>query len=1112
MNIRHTAKYQFISRLIAACLFFLAAAASPIYSQEIRFNNLSVNEGLSHYTVTAFCQDRQGFIWIGTADGLNRFDGNRFVVYKNVPADTTSISGNSILSIYEDGEGYLWIGVENGGLNRFNPRSEIFTRFYSVPDNPNSLSHNDVTGITGDKIGNIWLGTRKGLSVLPAGEKNKPDPSFINFYKGENPESTITDNIIYSIFHDSKGNLWLSLSNGFGTDKLELKYDNGISFKRTNFINNPTNPNSPSGRWALYTFEDSKGRIWFSYWNEGLTKYEPSKRKFTRYILDPSFERSLPDNNIEMVIEDDNKNIWAATYGGGLAKLVEDPLSGREYFEKFQFDVKDQLSIPDNRLTTLFKDRSGIIWIGTAGHGLSRFNPKSQFTHINLTDASGKIRYTPSCIHRTKEGNLWAGTYEGILFRISKDGSRTDRFKLNYEGKPVRQNPLITSFCEDEEGTFWITTTRGGIYYILKGDLASQTPQFNRVPAPASDEPIKYPFGYLSVKENSRGELIFGTYNENSIQVLSRENKLKKNFLFRFYNLKAFTWSIENDGEYNWLGSYANGLTKVDFRSGKSISGFKPIPKDLYNSRGIPWADVYSIYKASDGSIWFGTLKSLSKLNPGTDTLKHYRFRDGLSSESVYGILEDKEGNIWVSTYNGISKIEPKTGTFTNYYREDGLQANEFNQYSYHKDREGVLYFGSVLGITVIKPQAAGNKERFPVMKITGIHLSNLPVEDKALIEKGIIEESISFADEIILPNDKNDFTIEFSALDYSSSSKIKYRYFLEGYSGEWTTLSKGSSVNFMNLEPKTYIFKVKSTNNEGIWNEDYARIKVTILPPFWNTWWFKLLGLLISGAIIYAIYSYRIKAAEKKQIELQKLVEEQTLELKERNADLEAFSYSVSHDLRAPLRSIYSFSQIINEDFGHQLPDEARNYFEKITKAAKNMTELIDGILKLARVSRIEMNRAPINLSVIAESIIEELRVVYLDKPLKVRIQPDIMVKGDNTLLTTVIENLLSNAAKFSSGKEEIIIEMGKTRAFDKSKTNAAEVIFIKDNGVGFDMKYSEKLFQVFHRLHSASEFSGTGIGLANVKKIITRHGGVIWAESEQNNGTTFYFNIPQA
>lgn len=1108
MIIGHSAKYKLQRKLLFLAIM-LFAFKLPLFPQEIRFNNLSVNNGLSHYTATSFCQDRQGFVWIGTADGLNRFDGNRFVVYKNVPSDTASISGNSILSIYEDKEGFLWIGVENGGLNKYNPRTEKFIRYMSQPEGNSNLSNNSVTGIAEDKKGNLWLGTRRGLTVLPVEERKKSNPEFITFFKGNSPDNSLTDNIIYSIFLDSKNNLWLSLSNGFGADKLELKIEEQIGFRRKNYTSNPDNPDSPLGKWLLYTFEDSKGRIWFSYWSEGLTMYEPSKNKFTRYINNPLNPGSIQNNNIEMIVEDDQKNIWVATYGEGLAKLIESDITGNKYFVHFKNDARDFLSIPDNRITTLFKDRSGLIWIGTAGHGISMYNPKSQFTNISLTDASGRISYTPSCIHRTAEGNLWAGTYEGILFRISTGGNRSDRFILPMDGKPVRQNPLITSFCEDEDGTLWITTTRGGVFYILKGDLNSPSPKFNRMPPPNSVEKIKYPFGYLSVKETKSGDLIFGTYNENSIQVLRRENKLRKNFELLFYNIKPFTWSIENDGEHVWLGSYANGITKADIKTGEAILGFPYMPKDLYNSRGIPWADVFTIYKASDGSIWFGTMKSLSRLYPGTDTLKHYQFRDGISSETVYGILEDNDKQIWLSTYNGLSKVDPKTGVFTNYYREDGLPSNEFNQFSYYRDRNGYLYFGNTSGITVVRPEPVNSKKEFPAMKITGIHLSNQQTDDKSLIEKGIIKEPLRFTDEIILPHDRNDFTIEFSALDYSSPMKIKYSYMLEGYSNDWTILSKGNSVNFMNLEPKTYLFKVKSTNKEGAWNTEFAQIKVTILPPFWNTWWFRLLGLLISGAAIYGIYTYRIRASEKKQIELQKLVDEKTMELKERNADLEAFSYSVSHDLRAPLRSIYSFSQIIVEDFGHQLPDEAKNYFDKITKAARNMTDLIDGILKMARVSRLEMNRTPVNLSIIAEAIIEELKVVYMHNTINFRIQPDIIVKGDKTLLTTVVENLLSNAAKFSSVKDEIVIEMGKTRAFDKTKTNAAEVIYIRDNGVGFDMKYAEKLFQVFHRLHSSNEFSGTGIGLANVKKIITRHGGVIWAESEPDKGTVFYFTI---
>lgn len=1097
----------FFSHNFIILFFFITSATS---AQDIRFKNLSVTDGLSHNTVTAFCQDKFGFMWIGTVDGLNKFDGNRFTIYRNDPADPSSLSDNSILSIYEDREGILWIGTERGGLNRFDPRTEIFSGFIHNPDNNNSISSNSVTSILSDKAGNLWISTRKGLNKLSASEKRKKYPAFVNYYSNEKDKNSITNNVIYSLFLDSKGSLWLSLSDGFGVDKLDFTDNSFTNFRKTSFRSDPKNPNSLSGDWVLYTFEDSKGRIWIGSWNAGLNRYDPVTKKFVNFKNDPDNRESLGSNYIEMITEDNSGSIWVATYDGGLNRFFESNDGKKEHFVNYKFDNSNSFSLPDNRALILYKDRSGLIWIGTNGHGISRFTPHNQFNDIILKSENKQVEYRPSAIIKTFDGSLWIGTYEGVLFRLSGTRQIKNRITFDYKGKPTRTYPVITSFCEDEEKTLWVATSRGGLYYLPKKNYSSSNPKFIPVGPIKTNPPLQYPLGCLLVKETTDLDLVIGTYNHKGTFLISREDKRNK----RFDNLKQipmpFTWSFANQDQYIWLGSLYNGISQIDTKTLAAKVHFTILPQNQFDKKSVPNSDIYTITKTSDNSIWFGTLKSLTQIKPGSDTLTHFGYKDGLANETVYGILEDDYGNLWISTYNGLSKFDSRTKLFTNFYREDGLLSNEFNQFSYYKDNEGLLYFGNIKGITIVNPKTSKGEISFPEVKITGVHISNLMQENKTLIKEGIIKESFNFTNEMVLPYNKNAFSIEFSALEYNSPQRIKYMYKLEGFNEDWVTVRPLSHfINFMNLDPKTYTLKIRSTNKEGIWNPGITEFNITINPPFYGTLWFKFLAVILAGSIVVFAHQYRIKASLKRQETLQKLVDEQTIELKERNADLESFSYSVSHDLRTPLRSIYSFSQIINEDFGDQLPAEAKSYFNKITNAAYNMTNLIDGILKLAHIARSDMNKKRINISKIAEDIIVEIKRLYPDKIINTNINPHIYADGDKTLITTVLENLISNAVKFSSNREEINIEIGKTRAFDRTKTAAAEVMYIKDNGIGFDMKYSEKLFQVFQRLHSSLEFSGTGIGLANVKKIINRHGGTVWAESEPEKGATFFFTL---
>jgi len=1101
-------KILFSPLRIILFFFFLY---SVHYAQTIRFKNLSVNDGLSHNTVTAFCEDRFGYMWVGTSDGLNRFDGVRFTIYRNDPSDSTSISDNSILAIFEDNEGFLWIGTENGGLNRFDPRTESFKAFTHNSDNPKTIGYNSVSSIAGDRFGNLWIGTKKGLNKLPFTEKNKTNPAFINYFAADN-SSSITHDVIYSVRIDKKGSIWLSLSNGFGVDKLDFTDSSYTHFKKTNIRNNAKNPNSLSGDWVLYTFEDSKGRIWIASWNAGLNKFEPSKAKFTNFKNDPDNKESIGSNYIEMITEDDAGNIWVATYDGGLNKFVEEEQGKPEHFINYKFDNLNPNSLPDNRAVILYKDRSGIIWIGTSGHGLSRFAPHSRFFNIYLKSGNEKANYKPSAIIKTSDGKLWVGTYEGELFRLNKDGKILNSYKLPVYDKPTRNFPVISSLCEDEFNTLWIATSRSGLFYIDKTTIGTPSPQIVHVEPFRISPPLSYPNGYQLVRETPDKRLLIGTYNGQGAFVFPREEKQNK----RLVNFKTigfpFAWSYEKGDNSFWMGSFYNGICNIALPDFQIKTHFNYMPLNPKDKNSLPHGDVYTILNSKDNLIWFGTLKSLSMLNPAAGTMTHFSSKDGLANESVYGLLEDYNGNIWISTYNGLSKLDPKTMLFTNFYSEDGIQANEFNQFSYYKDKEGLLYFGGISGITVIDPRMDMSKISFPKIKFTGLYILNAKQQINSLIREGILSSSFNYSNEIMLPYDKDAFTIEFSALELESPQKIKYKYKLEGYNEEWVQLRPAQhSVSFMNLGHKSYILKLMSTNKDGLWNPEIAELKITITPPFYNTFWFRFLAIIIIAGLIVFIFKYRAKRSIQRQNELLNLVNEKTAELKERNADLESFSYSVSHDLRTPLRSIYSFSQIINEDYGHQLSDEAKIYFQKITNAAINMTNLIDGILKMAQIARSEINRKSVNLSEIAEHIIDNHRHEFPDKTISASIEPELFVYGDLVLLTTVLENLISNAVKFSMNNEIIQIEFGKTRAFDRTKSSAAEVFYIKDNGTGFDMKYSEKLFQVFQRLHSMGEFSGTGIGLANVNKIITRHGGVIWAESEPDKGAAFFFYIPE-
>lgn len=1103
-------RLNFLNFLLIILIFSIIPQVSFSQVTELRFTNLSVKNGLSHNSATCFYQDKKGFIWIGTFNGLNKFDGYNFTIYRNNPSDKTSISDNSITAIYEDDKGFLWIGTENGGLNKYNPEYDTFIHFKSDKNNPYSISHNKIYCIIADKQNNLWIGTNNGLNRLTPEERDKPDPHFQVFRNNENDSNSLSDNTVFSLRFDSKGALWVSLSGGFGIDILEFTDRNNSSFKKNRIVSQKKRTSGLSGDWILFTFEDSHGRIWISTWADGVTLYEPALNKYTQYRFTSGIHGEINCNDIENIIEDKRGNIWVATYGGGLNRFIEPIDNEKGYFIHYTYNSDSRFSIAGNRILRIFEDRAGIIWVGTSGHGISKFDPHSQFYNIRLTDKSGKSPLTPSAIYVTSDGNLWVGAKEGVLVRYDKSHKKKDIFKFKTDKKLNSRSKFVTSFFEDEDGTMWITTDLDGIYYCPSNTLSSSNPVFHHVENATAVPPVNFPGTFTFAKENYKKDLIFGSCLPQNIWILRRENKRKKIFNFDYYDFKRYCWSYENDGESAWFGSFSHGVAKTKFSDSKRQFQFDYSVDDPFGRKNIPNGSVHTILKSSDGSVWFGTEKSLSRLLPGTDTLIHYTPANGIAQECVYGILEDENRNIWVSTYNGLTKLNYKTNSITNYYIEDGIQGNEFNQYSYFKDKSGNLYFGGTSGITVIDPKTVYHFESNPEVQITRLHISNSEMNNHSLINNGITDKSISYSGTINLSYNMNVFAIEFSSLDYYDPEKTQYMYKLEGFDKDWIIAKAGMHmVNYMNLSPEKYTFKVRTADKEGKWSGKITQIDIIITPPFWNNRLIQIISLLLLSVLLISGYKIKNKAVIKKQKQLESLVEEKTTQLRESNAALESFSYSVSHDLRAPLRSVSGFAQIIKEDYFNHLPADAKEVVERIISSTIKMNELINSILKLSKLNYTNLSITDIDLSALCNQIFVNACSAYKN-PIMPVIQTDMKIKADLVLITSMMENLIGNAIKFSSNNENIIVEIGTTGEFDHSKSSSSIAYYVKDYGVGFDPKYAHKLFQVFQRLHDVREFEGTGVGLANVKKIITRHGGVIWAESEIGRGTTFFFTLP--
>jgi signal transduction histidine kinase len=533
---------------------------------------------------------------------------------------------------------------------------------------------------------------------------------------------------------------------------------------------------------------------------------------------------------------------------------------------------------------------------------------------------------------------------------------------------------------------------------------------------------------------------------------------------------------------------------------------------DLYDSithsfriyRDFPSNDTRSFVEDKEGYYWVGTInKGIIRFTKNGVISKIYDTSTGLPSNLINGILEDGNNNLWISTGDGISRLNYITGKIRNYTIGDGLQGKQFFLHSCLKTRSGEMYFGGFNGLNSFFPDSVKDNDYIPKVYINEFLVFNKPVLVGG--PNSPLQKVVEYTKEIALNWKQSVFSFGFAAVNYTHPENNLYAYKMEGFDKDWSyTDASRRLATYTNLNPGTYIFHVKASNNDGVWNEQGASVKVIISPPLWQTWWFRSLVFVLIGFLTYTSFKLRVRNIKKRGQEFERLVVERTAQLQAANKELEAFSYSVSHDLRSPLRGIDGFSQVLLEEYQDKVDEQGKNYLKRIRLASQRMAQLIDDMLDLSRVSRSELDIQYVNLSEIAREVADNLIATQPERQVEFIIQEGIRAKGDSRLLRSVLENLLGNAWKFTSNHSTALVEFGV------QKQNGKDIYFVKDDGAGFDMSHAQKLFGAFQRLHAANEFSGTGIGLATVQRIIHRHHGEVWAEGEVEKGATFYFTIP--
>ncbi len=839
---------------------FFCIANLPLTGQKLRFDHLSVKENLSQGNVWDIYQDKLGFIWVATEDGLNLYDGYDFKVFRNSPVDSFSISANNVDCFAEDQEGNLWIGTQNG-LNLYNRKLNRFERFYHDPVDPFSLSNNDIGHLTFDSKGNLWVATVKGLNRLDPTTKrwqkffhspedphslrdnvvdvvledkdkriwvatggglsllNPDQHTFTNFYHDESDPTSLSSDKVRALYEDHDGVLWVGTFDA-GLNRMDRSTN---TFKR--YMHDPDDPSSIGNNYIYHLTEDNAGEMWVAT-DGALNRFNKTDGTFTRYTAVQGDETSLSSDIVSKVMFDRNERMWVGTRFGGLNIYDK----GKYGFEHYKYNSYEKNCLSSNNVTDFCEHVNGDFWISTDGGGLNHYNRNTgQFTSYKDLFTNNKVL----AIAQDKTENLWAGMWAGGLNYYNH---RTKQVKA-YVHEPSDPRSLSDNNVFDilisKNGTVWIATWGGGL-----NKYNPVTNDFTR---------------YTNDPDNAK------TISGSPLGVL-----------------------MEDSSGKIWIGTEQNGFDIFD-----------PTTETFTHFRGgnapgqLSGNSVFCFLEDSQNRFWIGTNGSgLNLFDPETEQFTTFRENNGLPNDAIMGLVEDPQGYIWISTNKGLSRFDPEKRKFKNYTESDGLQSDQFNRWAYTKLSTGEMLFGGTNGFNLLNIDNIRENDFKPPVYITDFKLFNKPV---SVGENGLLRENILLSPAINLQYDQNFFSLEFTALNYRQSEKNKYRYKLEGFDEEWIDAGSERKKEYTNLSPGEYTFRVIASNNDGLWNEQGASLVINIVPPFWKTWWFNtFIGLIaIYSALWYLRYQKR--TSKRKQRELEAIISERTGELMKQNEAMAA-------------------------------------------------------------------------------------------------------------------------------------------------------------------------------------------------------------------------------
>lgn len=1064
---------------IVILILILLAHVSKAQSGDFNFINFSSKDGLSANTVNVIFKDKYGYMWFGTDDGLNKFDGETFTVYRHNPGDSTSISANRINAICEDRLGNLWIGT-NESLSFYNRKKNAFTnydfnedvfvrtlcidhlgnlwigsytgllmldthtdrvtRYKPVPAKPDQLLSKTIVSLFEDSRHRLWVGTNEGLHLYVRDKNN-----FRRYQHSRSDSLSISDNAIRIITEDLNGNLWIGTNGG-----VSRLLPDGKGFK--NFSHNPNDITTLSGNRVWAIAPDHDGELWIGT-EEGINIFDTKSSKVLRVANDPRNKYSLIDKSIRCIYIDKNGVYWVGTFQGGISKYDRNLV----FFNLRQSNSFDQYGLSAPIITSFIEDAHGDIYVGTDGGGLNHYHRKTGlFCHPELTPDNNNKPLTILAMERVAN-ELWIGTYGQGLYVLDMEAKAVSHYGKGNGPGGLSSNDI---FClkKDRNGNVWIGTNGHGVDVFKPGSG------------------------------------IIHHFDKNKLTV---QNRLPLNGYIR---------TIEEDDRGNiWIGSSGTGIAIYNPFSGS----FKQLNRANSN---LPSNSVTAIYLDQKNILWVGTDGGgLSRVDKNGKFIS-YSEAEGLSNAVIYKILESDTGKLWVSTNKGISSFDKKNGKFKNYSYQNGLQKSTFSLGAGLRASNGDLFFGGLDGFNFFNPRTLNANRVVPSLVFTDLKISNrsvIPGPNEA------IKEHISVASEITLSHKEN-FSLDFVALNYTAPEESRYSYKLEGFDKDWNNVGTLRKAVYTNLDPGHYTFRLKAASDDGLWNSPETSIKIYVKPPFWRTVYAYVIYAFLIGCFLISWRYWGIRklknkfAQEQERLQFKQMIEQERKEAEQKHEFDQVkitFLTNLSHEFRTPISLIVAPAEKLLES---EVNKGKLEQLSLINRNAKRLLNLVNQLLDFRKLqeNELKLNLTDCDLVSFVKDVGDSFKDISEGKHINFSFSssvPYYYTSFDKDKIERVLFNLLSNAFKFTKtdGKIELKIEQDIASGIK---------IIITDTGVGMADDIREKIFERFFQgdANPGIMNQGNGIGLSITREFVKLHGGTIYVESVKDKGSIFTVLLP--